>query len=153
MPSKTVVSRTYPRVLYAAFNKDGEPLNLDDVLSGIRKDAELVSHYALKEMTEQNLALSTYFDRLRPSGAGYMMGLHLPTQVKKQFRSGASRLEKMFQEQVVSNLRSWVARVEVMTQTYPKYVSAGWKRPAGDSNQHLCNLVLLFPPPTSNTER
>ena len=113
--SGSSVSRTYPRIPYAAFDKDGRPLNLDDVLNGIRKDAELVAHYALKEMTEQNLALSTYFDRLKPSGAGYMMGLKLPSEVKSQFKSGASRLEKMFQEQVVSNLRSWTARVEVMT--------------------------------------
>ena len=55
MSSKTVVSRTYPRVPYAAFSKNGEPLNLDDVLNGIRADAELVAHYDLKEMTEQNL--------------------------------------------------------------------------------------------------
>ena len=133
MSSKTIVSRTYPRVPYAAFDKNGGSLNLDDVLNGIRKDAELVAHYALQEMTEQNLALSTYFDRLKPSGEGYMMGLHLPSEVKKQFRSGASRLEKMFQEQVVTNLRSWAARVEVMTQTSTKYVSAGWNRTAAAS--------------------
>jgi hypothetical protein len=65
-------------VPYAAFDKNGKPLNLNEVLNGIRKDAELVAHYALQEMTEQNLALSTYFERLKPSGAGYMMGLHLP---------------------------------------------------------------------------
>ena len=133
MPSRAVVSRTYPRTPYAAFDKNGEPLNLDDVLNGIRADAELVAHYALEEMTEQNLALSTYFDGLKPSGAGYMMGLKLPAEVKKQFRSGASRLEKMFQEQVVTNLRSWAARVEVMTQTSTKYISAGWKRTASKS--------------------
>ena len=75
MPSKTVVSRTYPRTPYAAFDRNGGPLSLDDVLNGIRKDAELVAHYALKEMTEQNLALVTYFDRFKPPGAGYMMGL------------------------------------------------------------------------------
>jgi len=102
-------------------------------LDGIRKDAELVAHYALKEMTEQNLALVTYFDKIKPAEAGRQMNLKLPSKVKKQFRSGASRLEKMFQEQVVSNLRSWAARVEVMTQTYPKYVSAGWKRTADAS--------------------
>ena len=133
MPSKSVVSRTYPRVPYAAFDKDGGSLDLNDVLDGIRKDAELVAHYALQEMTEQNLALSTYFERLKPSGAGYMMGLKLPSEVKKQFKSGASRLEKMFQEQVVTNIRSWSARVEVMTQTSNKYVSAGWKRTASKS--------------------
>ena len=133
MSPKSVVSRTYPRVPYAAFDKDGEPLVLSEVLDGIRKDAELVAHYALKEMTEQNLALVTYFDRLKPSGAGYMMNLKLPTEVKKQFRSGASRLERMFREQVVTNLRSWVTRVEVMTQTSTKYVSDGWKRTSSDS--------------------
>jgi IS605 family transposase len=133
MSPKTIVSRTYPRVPYAAFDKDGEPLGLDDVLDGIRKDAELVARYALKEMTEQNLALVTYFDGLKPSGAGYMMGLKLPAEVKKQFKSGSSRLERMFREQVVTNLRSWTTRVEVMTQTYPKYVSAGWRRTASDS--------------------
>ena len=133
MASKSVVSRTYPRVPYAAFDKNGKPLNLDEVLDGIRKDAELVSHYALKEMTEQNLALSTYFDGIKPAESGRQMNLKLPAEVKKQFRSGASRLEKMFQEQVVSNLRSWAARVEVMTQTSTKYVSAGWKRTASKS--------------------
>ena len=133
MTSKTVVSRTYPRVPYAAFSKNGEPLDLGEVLDGIRKDAELVAHYALQEMTEQNLALSTYFNKIKPAEAGRQMNLKLPTEVKKQLKSGASRLEKMFQEQVVSNLRSWAARVEVMTQTYSKYVSAGWKRTASDS--------------------
>ena len=133
MSSKIVVLRTYPRVPYAAFDKNGVPLNLDDVLNGIRADAELVAHYALEEMTEQNLALVTYFNGIKPAEAGRQMNLKLPAEVKKQFKSGASRLEKMFQEQVVSNLRSWAARVEVMTQTSTKYVSAGWKRAASDS--------------------
>ena len=133
MLSNSVVSRTYPRVPYAAFDKNGKPLNLDDVLNGIRKDAELVAHYALKEMTEQNLALVTYFDGLKPSGAGYLMGLYLPSEVKKQFRSGASRLERMFREQVVTNLRSWAARAEVVNQTSTRHVSAGWKRAADAS--------------------
>ena len=133
MLSKTVVSRTYPRVPYAAFDKDGVPLNLADVLNGVKADAELVAHYALQEMTEQNLALVTYFDKINPTEAGRYMGLKLPIEVKKRFKSGASRLEKMFQEQVVSNLRSWAARVEVMTQTSTKYVSAGWKRTASKS--------------------
>ena len=117
MASKSAVSRTYPRTPYAAFSKDGESLDLNEVLDGIRKDAELVAHYALNEMTEQNLALVTYFNGIKPAEAGRQMNLKLPAEVKKQFKSGASRLEKMFQEQVVSNLRSWAARVEVMAQT------------------------------------
>ena len=133
MTSNSVVSRTYPRTPYAAFDKDGEPLSLDEVLNGVKADAELVAYYALQEMTEQNLALSTYFDGIKPAEAGRQMNLKLPTEVKKQFKSGASRLEKMFQEQVVTNLRSWADRVEVMTQTYPGYVSAGWKRTASKS--------------------
>lgn len=133
MASNSVVSRTYPRTPYAVFDKNGNPLSLEDVLDGVKADAELVAHYALQEMTEQNLALLTYFDGLKPAEAGRRMGLKLPAEVKKQFKSGASRLEKMFQEQVVSNLRSWATRVEVMTQTYPKYVSAGWKRTASKS--------------------
>ena len=126
--SGSTVSRTYPRVPYAAFSKTGEPLNLKEVLDGIRQDAELVAHYTLKEMTEQNLALVTYFDRLKPSGAGYMMGLFLPAEVKERFRSGASRLEMLFRERVVSTLRSWAARSGVVNQTYSGYVSSGWKR-------------------------
>ena len=131
--SGSVVSRTYPRRPYAAFDKDGESLNLDEVLAGIRKDAELVAHYALREMTEQNLALVTYFDRLKPSGAGYMMGLKLPVEVKKQFRSGSSRLERMFREQVVVNLRSWATRSGVVSGNYSGHVSAGWRRTVRDS--------------------
>ena len=127
------VSRTYPRVPYAAYDKNGGPLDLNDVLNGIRTDAELVAHYALREMTEQNLALVTYFNGLKPADAGRQMNLKLPSEVKKRFRSGASRLEKMFQEQVVSNLRSWAARVGVVDQTYSGYVSAGWKRTANSS--------------------
>jgi len=133
MASKTVVSRTYPRVAYAAFDKNGGPLSLDDVLNGIRKDAELVVHYALQEMTEQNLALVTYFDGIKPAEAGRRMGLKLPSEVKKQFKSGASRLERMFREQVVSNLRSWAARAEVVNQTSTRHVSTGWKRTASNS--------------------
>ena len=122
------VSRTYPRRPYAAFNKSGEPLDLGEVLDGIRADAELVAHYALQELTEQNLALVTYFDRLKPAEAGRRMGLFLPSEVKGQFRSGASRLEKMFQEQAVTALRSWAARAGVVSGGYSGYVSAGWMR-------------------------
>jgi len=120
-------------VPYAAFNKSGEPLNLGEVLEGIRRDAELVARYAVREMTEQNLALVTYFDGLKPAEAGRMMGLFLPSEVKKRFRSGSSRLERMFREQVVTNLRSWVTRSGAVSGDYTGYVSAGWKRTARDS--------------------
>ena len=128
-----VVARTYPRRPYAAFSKTGEPLDLDEVLDGVRADAELVAEYAARELTEQNLALVTYFDRLKPSGAGYMMGLKLPVEVKGRFKSGSSRLERMFREQVVTNLRSWAARSGVVDQTYSDYISAGWRRTVRDS--------------------
>ena len=133
MSSKTVVSRTYPRRPYAAFDKNGEPLNLNKVLDGIRQDAELITHYALREMTEQNLALVTYFEGIKPAEAGRQMNLKLPVEVKKRFRSGSSRLERMFREQVVVNLRSWAARAGVVNQTHTNYVSAGWKRTVRDS--------------------
>ena len=144
MPSKTVVSRTYPRVPYAAFDKNGVPLDLNEILDGIRADAELVAHYALQEMTEQNLALVTYFDKINPTEAGRYMGLKLPAEVKKQFKSGASRLEKMFQEQVVTNLRSCVARAEVVNQTSTRHVSAGWKRTASKSKPTLMRPRLAL---------
>ena len=142
MPSKTVVARTYPRAPYAAFDKNGELLNLKDVLNGIRKDAELVAHYALREVTEQNLALVTYFDRFKPAEAGRRMGLFLPAEVKERFRSGASRLEMLFRERVVSTLRSWAARSGVVNQTYSGYVSSGWKRTVRDSKPESLDLRL-----------
>jgi len=120
-------------VPYAAFDRNGEPLDLGEVLDGIRRDAELVAHYALREMTEQNLALVTSFDRFKPAGAGRQMNLKLPAEVKKQFRSGSSRLERMFQEQAVSALRSWAARTGVASGNYSGYVSAGWRRTVKDS--------------------
>ena len=141
MPGSTV-SRTYSRVPYAAFSKSGESLELDEVLDGIRADAELVAHYALREMTEQNLALVTYFDRLKPSGAGYMMGLFLPVEVKKRFRSGASRLEMLFRERVVSTPRRSHYRSGVVNQTYSGYVSSGWKRTVRDSKPESLDLRL-----------
>ena len=104
MPSKTVVSRTYPR-----------------------------TPYSLKEMTEQNLALVTYFEGVKPAEAGRQMNLKLPSEVKKRFRSGSSRLERMFREQVVVNLRSWATRAGVVNQTHTNYVSAGWRRTVRDS--------------------
>ena len=122
------MSRTYPRVPYAAFSKSGDPLNLKEVLDGIRENAELITHYALREMTEQNLALVTYFEGVKPAEAGRQMNLKLPVEVKKQFRSGSSRLERMFREQVVVNLRSWAARSGVASGDYTGYVSAGWRR-------------------------
>jgi len=121
----SVLARTYPRRPYAAFSKTGEPLDLDEVLEGIRRDAELVTHYAMRKITEQNLALVTYFDRFKPAEAGRQMGLFLPSEVKKRFRSGASRLEMLFRERVVSTLRSWAARVNAANGTYDGYVSAG----------------------------
>ena len=143
--SGSAVSRTYPRVPYAAFGENGEPLDLVEVLDGIRKDAELVAHYAMREMTEQNLALVTYFDRFKPAEAGRRMGLFLPSEVKKRFRSGSSRLERMFREQVVTNLRSWAARTGATSGNYTGYVSAGWKRAASNSKPTLMQPRLSLP--------
>ena len=131
--SGSAVSRTYPRRPYAAFDKNGEPLDLKGVLDGIRRDAKLVAEYALRELTEQNLALVTYFEGVKPAEAGRQMNLKLPVEVKKQFRSGSSRLERMFREQVVVNLRSWAARTGATSGNYTGYVSAGWRRTVKDS--------------------
>ena len=144
MPPRSVVSRTYPRVPCAAFNENGESLDLSKVLDDIKKDAELVTHYALKEMTEQNLALVTSFDRYKPADAGRRMNLFLPAEVKKRFKSGASRLEKMFQEQTVTALRSWVSRVSVTNQTRIGYVSAGWKRTVRGSQPKILQPRLAL---------
>ena len=131
--SGSAVSRTYPRRPYAAFDKNGEPLDLKGVLDGIRRDAKLVAEYALRELTEQNLALVTYFEGVKPAEAGRQMNLKLPVEVKKQFRSGSSRLERMFREQVVVNLRSWAVRSGATSGNYTGYVSAGWRRTVKDS--------------------
>ena len=137
-----VVARTYPRRPYAAFSKTGEPLDLDVVLAGVRQDAELVSHYALKEMTEQNLALVTYFEGIKPAEAGRQMNLKLPSEVKKRFKSGASRLEMLFRERVVSTLRSWAARVNAANRACDGYVSAGWRRTVRGSKPEILGLRL-----------
>jgi len=137
-----VVARTYPRTPYAAFSKTGEPLDLDEVLDGVRADAELVAEYAAREMTEQNLALVTYFEGIKPAEAGRQMNLKLPVEVKKQFRSGASRLEMLFRERVVSTLRSWAARVNAANRACDGYVSAGWKRTVRDSKPESLDLRL-----------
>ena len=70
------------------------------------------------------------------------MGLKLPVEVKKQFRSGASRLEMLFRERVVSTLRSWAARSGVVNQTYSGYVSSGWKRTVRGSKPESLDLRL-----------
>lgn len=88
MPPRSVVSRTYPRVPCAAFGKNGESLDLGKVLDDVKKDAELVARYALKEMTGQNLTLVTSFDGYKPAEAGRRMGLFLPEEVKKPCISG-----------------------------------------------------------------
>ena len=137
-----VVARTYPRRPYAAFSKTGEPLDLDEVLDGVRADAELVAEYAARELTEQNLALVTYFEGIKPAEAGRQMNLKLPVEVKKQFRSGASRLEMLFRERVVSTLRSWAARVNAANRACDGYVSAGWKRTVRDSKPESLDLRL-----------
>lgn len=144
MPPRSVVSRTYPRVPHAAFGKNGESLDLGKVLDDIKKDAELVTRYALKEMTERNLALVSSFDRYKPAEAGRRMGLFLPEDVKKRFKSGASRLEKMFQERAVSALRSWASRVSVTNQTHSGYVSAGWKRTVRGSQPKMLQPRLAL---------
>lgn len=144
MPPRSVVSRTYPRVPCAAFNENGESLDLSKVLDDVKKDAELVTRYAMKEMTEQNLALVTSFDRYKPAEAGRRMGLFLPAEVKKRFKSGASRLEKMFQEQTVSALRSWASRVSVTNKTRSGYVSAGWKRTVRGSQPKILQPRLAL---------
>ena len=79
--SGSAVSRTYPRIPYAAFDKNGGSLDLNEVLDGVKADAELVARYALLEMTEQNLALVTYFKGIKPAEAGRQINLKLPAEL------------------------------------------------------------------------
>ena len=105
--------------------KNGNGIDLHNVLEEVRNDATLCAAEAFKHITHENLEQISEYDGLKPAVAGRRMGIKLPAGKSV---TGRSRFEWMVREYVVSQLRSWRERQKAYTGQTNKYVSTGFKR-------------------------
>ena len=130
------VHKAFTAYPFAVLTTDNEICSLKDELRKLKDDivkltqmAEYyIDHnilYDLKEYGENN-SLS-----LKSSEIGRRIGIFLPQEIK-QDHAVASRFEKMFQDRVINETKSWLTRLQATTGGGKKYVSSGWKRTARD---------------------
>ena len=115
---------------YAATDKHGQTLNLQNTLELLKQDIHLFTDITEWEITHTNLDnLNQLPLNLSPSTAARKIGITIDKQHKKG-TSGFSRVEKIIGAKVVEELRSWNERNKVINNTSSKHITQGWKRTA-----------------------
>ena len=115
---------------YAATDKHGQTLNLQNTLELLKQDIHLFTDITEWEITHTNLDnLNQLPLNLLPSTAARKIGITIDKQHKKG-TSGFSRVEKIIGAKVVEELRSWNERNKVINNTSSKHITQGWKRTA-----------------------
>ena len=115
---------------YAATDKHGQTLDLQNTLELLKQDIHLFTDIAEWEITKTNLDnLNQLSPDLPPTAAARKIGITIDKQHKKG-TSGFSRVEKIIGAKVIEELRSWNERNKVINNTSTKHVTQGWKRTA-----------------------
>lgn len=113
-----------------ALDMDGELLESATVMGHLASEIRDISAYATYVVRND----SDLGDELAhvaataPAMAGYYAGVTMPDFLASGGRTGKSRKERLFRHRVVSEYRSWQARVDAASGESPKYVSQGWRR-------------------------
>ena len=131
------VHKAFTAYPFAVLSADNEVCDLQNELEQLKNDVieltQIAEHYIdynilydLKKYGENN-SLS-----LKSSEIGRRLKIFLPKEIK-QGHAVASRFEKMFQDRVINETKTWLTRLQVTTGESKKYVSQGWERTVRDA--------------------
>lgn len=113
--------------------KTGEILDYGEQCQQLVDDVTMIAQmtdFQLKSDGWNLLEEIKQYNALKPAEAGRRLGLTLPLEMLSGFKSGKTRYERLFRDQVVRLTRSWRARWEVTMGVYDGYVSQGWRKTA-----------------------
>lgn len=108
---------------------DGELQDIASVMSMLASEIRDISAYA-SYVVRNDTSLGdelAHVAATAPAMAGYYAGVTMPDFLASG-RTGKSRKENLFRHRVVSEYRSWQARVDAASGESTKYVSQGWRR-------------------------
>lgn len=120
---------------FSISDKNNEKLNKGVILEELKRDVENLALLTQWHIYSDDNLLKDLEEKLKTnpqaqnSVIGRMLGITLPVNITAG-RSGKSRFERMLQDRVVRESKSWLERVKVKEKTTKKYVSQGWKRTA-----------------------
>lgn len=130
--------KSFEMVPWAATDLNGEVVDLGEVLTGIASDVRAVT--ALAEWELFNDPGRLFSDLDSEDGGGSPSGVAWKFGIANGFGSfpeswvrGRSRYVKLVQHRVVSEGRSWLARVKAKRGDGDVFVSQGWARTVDDS--------------------
>lgn len=126
----------------------GELLDKTTIFKKLERDILALQDLAQWQIDSYGLELLKTIDDYdqKPNAAGLYMGLKLPDEVCKNLfsgKSGVSRFEKIWRGEIVTALRSWKARADVVNETSARYVNAGFKRTARDTKPQIAAKMNL----------
>ena len=124
--------------------QDMRELPVDEVLEDVLRDVKMITRNAGWEVySNENLpSLVAEHSGVTAHVAGMRIGLHLPEEDLQDYRFGKSRYNRMFQDRVVREIRSFNERKAVVDGTSEKYVSQGWKRTADAAIPEIRELKM-----------
>lgn len=135
---KSDVYRSFVAKPYAVVDDNGEVLDMSAVMLDLTDDVQLVTDLASWELTEENLLNVDSYSISQNTTIGRRMGIRVPDEYKITRKSGNSRFDKLLQDRVVRELKSWGERRNALQGTSTKRMSAGWKRTVnGNKPSHL----------------
>lgn len=117
---------------FAASTKNGEVLDLDEVMGGIKNDvtmlADLANWHLDFKILDDFRELPEKGKRGSSNSLGRKMGIKAPRDVLDNMSSGASRFSEMLCAAVIDAVKSWSERVDACSGLSKKHISQGWKR-------------------------
>lgn len=125
---------------FAATNADYEVLRLKDVLSNLKEEVIYLSDLAEWELTQENIeSFQNYSRQLKEVGktlpsqnntVARLLNINIDDSLLPEDHgtSGKSRLNMIFGDRVITEIKSWNERIRAAQEQSDKYISQGWKR-------------------------
>lgn len=151
---------------FAATDKNGEIVDLEQLLDDLKSEIMLITDVAEMNITVENKNLvENFLETRREKGLPNLNNAEIARRLEiiypKDFyypgKSGRSRVNKLFGAKVVSECKSWIKRCKAVEGTSSKYVSQGWSRTAqsykprnlspkinlGDVDSQYCKIEIV----------
>lgn len=125
---------TYP---FAATDKNGEIVDLKQLLGELSDEVSLITDVAEMNITIENKSLvENFLETRRKNGLPNLNNAEIARRLEIEYpkdfhypgKSGRSRVNRLFGARVVSECKSWSERCKVLDGKSDKYVSQGWSR-------------------------
>lgn len=166
MKNNSELFRSIVAYPFAATDKNGEIVDLEQLLDDLSNEVSLITDVAEMNITLENKSLvENFIENRKKKGLPNLNNAEIARRLEivypKEFyypgKSGRSRVNKLFGARVISECKSWSERCKVLEGKSDKYVSQGWSRTAqsykprnlspkinlGDVDSQYCKIEIV----------